>query len=185
MTIGSVPAAILIAMMIENIGKADWCGLSGNWRWGLAFTLVGLYTAVSCLFLWFVYWSPLFEDVDVYRQTVQKLKHMDSRPVYVTHWPWSLRGGVFARFRPKEDMEFKSLKNVPVKSIRRSVVILDKSFFEEFGEYQISWDDFDPALKRIPEKIPAGWKLLFTKHRPRPFDDPTKTTEVFVLEVEE
>ena len=88
------------------------------------------------------------------------------------------------RLFPPRPYEFVYLKGVPVDSIHGSVVIFDPSYFTDVGDYlggesKMIWEEFDPAFKNIPARLPEGWKLLFVESRH--MGRGRKPTELYVL----
>lgn len=166
----NIPAALLVAFSIEDIIQwKKYSKLYSCLTKGIIFLIITCYLLATGFYLCIKKRVNYRSDLEAYRyvfSVLGKLKH--SQYIYVTHWRWSLRGKVYMRlFAPATStFDFSELSGTPIDSIHQAIVVLDTSFFTPFGEYRISWEDFDPALKDIPLKVPEGWKLLFTAEYP-------------------
>jgi len=166
LTILSIPAALMIAFFFENVM------LIGNVR---RFSKISyrLFSAILALHVLITVGVLIrtslvtTRQIDTYRETFIEIRQVGTiKKIYTIHRRWNLRGSVYLRFEPKMRVEFKDLRNTSLNSIRESIVIIDTSFFREYGEYKLSWADFDPSLRNLPTEKPSNWKLLFTKYRP-------------------
>ena len=165
LTILSVPGALVVALAMERMASVR----------GRLASLACKAAAVGLLVAYVVVsWAMVMEMdraqtpvSETYARTFDRLRALDLSPrIYVVHWRWEQRGRTYMRMAPSQPHEFRLLNGVDVASIHSAVVIVDESFFGPGGEFLISWDGFDPALTEIPERLPAGWVLVFTEERP-------------------
>jgi hypothetical protein len=101
-----------------------------------------------------------------YETTFEKLQAYDDVEVVgIANVWWAVRGDVYSRLYGQR-YEYLDLEDVPAEDLGPGTVILyDSILFTPYeGFFQSKYDY--PALQDLPERMPEGWRLLFTVPKP-------------------